>query len=291
MKNIILTGSSSGFGLLAVQTLAKQGHTVFATMRNINTTNAAVAQEIQQWAVDNDANVQVVELDVTSDTSTKNAIAEVVAKTDGKIDVLINNAGIAAIGLNESFSSEQVNQIFQVNVIGSDRLIKAVLPYMHQQKSGLLIQLSSGLARLHLPYMGAYVAAKVAIDAIAETYHYELRSSGIDSVVVQPGGYPTTDIIAKQLVPDNLSVAANYGEDSHQLKSAIENLFVPTETSPDPQEVADLIAQIVDTPTGQRSIWYPIGVGAILPYVEQLNAGTEQLASAVISSLGVDVPA
>jgi NAD(P)-dependent dehydrogenase (short-subunit alcohol dehydrogenase family) len=206
MKNIILTGSSSGFGLLTAQTLAKQGHTVFATMRNVNTTNAVVAQQIQQWAVNNNADIQVVELDVTSDTSIKTAIAKIATKANRKIDVLINNAGIAAIGLNESFSPDQVNQIFQVNVIGSDRLIKAVLPFMHQQKSGLLIQISSGLARLHLPHMGAYVAAKAAIDALSETYHYELRSSDIDSIVVQPGGYPTTDIINKQLTPDNLSV-------------------------------------------------------------------------------------
>lgn len=291
MKNIILTGSSSGFGLLTAQTLAKQGHTVFATMRNVNTTNAVAAQQIQQWAVANNADIQVVELDVASDASIKTAIAEIAGKANGKIDVLINNAGIAAIGLNESFSSEQVNQIFQVNVIGADRLIKAVLPYMHQQKSGLLIQLSSGLARLHLPHMGAYVAAKAAVDALAETYHYELRSSGIDSVVVQPGGYPTTDIITKQLTPDNLSVEANYSEDIIQLKSAVAGLFVPSEKSPNPQEVADLIADIVETPTGQRSIWYPIGVGALLPYIQQLNAGTEQLASAVISSLSPEVPA
>lgn len=291
MKNIILSGSSSGFGLLTAQTLAKQGHTVFATMRNVSTTNAAAAHQLRQWAVDNNADIQVVELDVTSDASIKTAITEIADKANGKIDVLINNAGIAAIGLNESFSSEQVNQIFQVNVIGADRLIKAVLPYMHQQKSGLLIQLSSGLARLHLPHMGAYVAAKAAIDALAETYHYELRSSGIDSVIVQPGGYPTTDIIAKQLTPANLSVEANYSDDTLQLKSAVAGLFVPSETSPDPQEVADLIADIVETPTGQRSIWHPIGVGAILPYVQQLNAGTEQLAGAVISSLSPEVPA
>ena len=291
MKNIILTGSSSGFGLLTAQTLAKQGHTVFATMRNVNTTNAATAQQIQQWAVDNNADIQVVELDVTSESSIKTAIAEIADKVNGKIDVLVNNAGISAIGLNESFSSAQVNQIFQVNVIGSDRLIKAVLPYMHQQKSGLLIQISSGLARLHLPYMGAYVAAKAAVDALAETYHYELRSSGIDSVVVQPGGYPTTDIVTKQLTPDNLSVEANYSEDILQLKAAVAGLFVPSETSPDPQEVADLITDIVDTPTGQRSIWYPIGVGALLPYIQQLNAGTEQLAGAVINSLSPEVPA
>jgi NAD(P)-dependent dehydrogenase (short-subunit alcohol dehydrogenase family) len=142
MKKIILTGSASGFGLLAVKTLASKGHTVYATMRNVNGANAIPAQEIKQWAKDNNANVEVVELDVTSDASAKNAIAEITKHSGGQIDVLINNAGISFIGVNESISAEQTDQVFQVNVIGADRMIKAVLPFMHKQKDGLIVNVT-----------------------------------------------------------------------------------------------------------------------------------------------------
>lgn len=291
MKRIILTGSSSGFGWLTAKTLAKQGHTVYATMRNVSTANATIAQEIRQWADENGAAIHVVELDVTSDTSVQQAIDWIANEANGQIDVLINNAGIAITGLNESLSSAQINQLFQVNVLGADRMIKAVLPYMHQQKSGLLIQLSSGLARLHLPLMGGYSATKAAVDALAETYHYELRSSGIDSVIVQPGAYPTTDLIAKQIKPAYPAVEAAYGDDIAQVKAGVAHLFAPGAKSPDPQEVADLIAKLVELPGGQRPLWNPVGIGASQPYIEQLNSGIGQLAGAVLKAFGVAVPA
>ncbi|WP_338867828.1 SDR family oxidoreductase [Spirosoma sp. SC4-14] len=291
MKRIILTGSSSGFGWLTAQTLAKQGHIVYATMRNVSTTNEAMAQKIQRWASEHKAAVHVVDLDVTDDASVQAAIDWIVRDAHGQIDVLINNAGIAITGLNEALSPAQVNQLFQVNVLGADRMIKAVLPYMHPQKSGLLIQLSSGLARLHLPFLGAYSATKAAVDTLAETYHYELRSSGIDSVIVQPGAYPTTDLIARQAQPANPDVEIAYGADVAQIKAGIRHLFTPSAQSPDPQEVADLIAKLVDMPGGQRPLWNPVGIGASQPYLEQLNNGTGQLAGAVLNAFGVSVPA
>ncbi|QIP14590.1 SDR family NAD(P)-dependent oxidoreductase [Spirosoma aureum] len=291
MKRIILTGSSSGFGWLTAKTLAKQGHIVYATMRNVTTTNAAVAQTIRQWAIDQDVAIRVVELDVTSDASVQQAMAEIADDANGQIDVLINNAGIVITGLNESLSAEQANQIFQVNVLGADRMIKAVLPYMHAQKSGLLMHLSSGLARLHLPLLGVYSASKAAIDALAETYHYELRALGIDSVIVQPGAYPTTDLMAKQINPANPDVEEVYGETILPIKRGIAHMFTPTEKSPDPQEVADLIARLVETPAGQRPLWNAIGISGIQPYVEQLNQTTQQLAATVFNAIGVTLPA
>ena len=287
MKRIIVTGSASGFGLLTVQTLATQGHTVYATMRNVTTKNAKAVQAIRNWAETHNADVRVVELDVTSDASVQQAVGQIAEDTEGQIDVLINNAGLLVWGFSEALSTKQVDQIFQVNVLGADRMNKAVLPYMHQRNSGLLIHLSSGLSRLHLPYMGAYSAAKAAVDVLAETLHYELSKTGIDSVVIQPGAYPTTDLFTKQIQQDHPLEAEKYGAFGVKLKEGIAHLFTPTPESPDPAEVAGLIAEIIETPKDQRKLWSAIGIGGGQPIVESINESTNQFSLHVQAALGI----
>jgi NAD(P)-dependent dehydrogenase (short-subunit alcohol dehydrogenase family) len=286
MKKIIVTGSASGFGLLTVQALAKKGHTVYATMRNVTTKNAAAAQILLNWAEENNADVRIVELDITSDASVQTAVTHI-AKDAGQIDVLINNAGLMIWGLSETLSTSQVEQVFQVNVFGSDRMNKAVLPYMHQQNSGLLIHLSSGLSRLHLPYMGAYSAAKAAIDILAETLQYELRETGIDSVVVQPGAYPTTDLFNKLIPADNPAAAQSYGAFGSKIEQGIVYLFTPTPESPDPIEVAQLIADLAEQPKGERKAWSAIGLEGGQATIEGINTTTEQLSLYVQGALGI----
>ena len=286
MKKIIVTGSASGFGLLTVQTLAQKGHTVYATMRNVKTKNAEAAQNLRDWAKKNNADIKVVELDVTSDESVHKAVTQI-AEDAEQIDVLVNNAGLLIWGLSETLSTKQTEQVFQVNVFGSDRMNKAVLPYMHHQKSGLLIQLSSGLSRLHLPYLGAYSAAKAAIDILAETLHYELSKTGIDSVIVQPGVYPATDLFNKLIPTDNPFAAQKYGEFESKIKQGIVNLFAHTPESPEPAEVARLIAEIIETPQDQRKLWTAIGIGAGQPLVEGINESTHQFSRHVQGALGI----
>lgn len=286
MKKIIVTGSASGFGLLTVQTLAQKGHTVYATMRNVKTKNAGAAQSLRDWAKENNAVIKVVELDVTSDESVHKAVTQI-AEDAGRIDVLINNAGLLIWGLSETLSTKQTEQVFQVNVFGSDRMNKAVLPYMHHQNSGLLIQLSSGLSRLHLPYLGAYSAAKAAIDTLAETLHYELSKTGIDSVIIQPGVYPTTDLFNKLMPADTPFGAQQYGEFESKVKRGIANLFAYTPESPEPTEVAHLIAEIIQTPQGQRKLWTAVGIGAGQPLVEGINESTHQFSQHVQGALGI----
>ncbi len=202
-----------------------------------------------------------MELDVTSDESVKTAVASIAEDAGGTIDVLVNNAGIFIGGLSESLSSRQLDQLFQINVIGADRVVRAVLPFMRAQKSGLLITISSGLARLHLPTLGGYSAAKAAVDTMAETYHYELSPLGIESIVVQPGAFPTTDIASNQMTPENAAVEAAYGALATKLKQGIGHLFAPTPENSNADVVADLIGEIIATPAGKRLLWYPIGLG------------------------------
>ncbi|GAA4313581.1 SDR family oxidoreductase [Mucilaginibacter gynuensis] len=284
MKTIILTGSNSGFGLLTVQTLAKQGHKVYATMRNVTTKNAEAAKDLSQWAADNNVQIKIIELDVNDDASVEKAMAEIAADAGGKIDVLINNAGTGFIGLNESLSPAQTNQIFQINVLAADRMIKGALPYMHLQKDGLILTISSVGARQPMPVMGVYAATKAAIDNLSASYYYELRSAGIDVAIVQPGVYPATDIVAKQLVPAKPNVEQYYGEDILNFQKGVFKAFIPNENSPSPQEVADLIASIIDTPKGSRKLWNIVGGGPLAAHVDNINQATGQLVETILGA-------
>lgn len=287
MKKIIVTGSSSGFGLLTVKTLAAKGHTVYATMRNVGTKNAETAQQLLDWAKINHADVKVLELDVTSDASVQEAVGKIAAETNGQIDVLINNAGNLVDGFLESLSTRQVEWLFQVHVFGVDRMNKAVLPYMHQRNSGLLITITSGLSRLHLPYLGAYSAAKAAADTLAETLQHELQKTGIDSVVVQPGAYPGTDLIKNRVEPEYPEAEKPYGDFAVKVKTGIGNLFATTPQNADATEVAVLISNIIDTPAKQRKTWFPIGLGAGMPLIEGINDSTGSFSDTLQSALGI----
>lgn len=283
MKNIILTGSSSGFGLTTAKILAEAGHRVFATMRNTNGRNAEVAASLLQWAGNNAHQLEVVELDVTSDDSVKQAIETISIKTGGIIDVLINNAGSAYIGLNETLSAAQTNQMFQINVIGVDRMIKAVLPFMHRQKDGLLLTLSSVTARQPTPVMGIYASSKAAVDALSVSYYYELKSSGIDVSILQPGAYQTTDIVSNQMVPQNPEAEKDYAADMINYKNAVLKYFEPTDSSPDPREIADKILELIDTPKGQRPLWTLIGAGQLTGTISNINNSVKDLVDKLVS--------
>lgn len=287
MKRIILTGSSSGFGLVAAQFLASQGNQVFATMRNIKGKNAKAAQELLRWGKENNAEIHVVELDVSSDQSVENAIKEITAISGNKIDVVINNAGVGYLGVAESLTSAQTEQMFQVNVIGADRVIKAVLPYMHQQKEGHIINVTSVQARNHMPLFTTYNATKAALDALSVGYFYELQTAGIDVSVIQPGGYPTTDIISNGLIAGNPAVQEFYGERLDRLKNAIIQFFVPNENSPNIQEVAEAMAKLIDLPKGKRPLWVMVGPDGHEKQIGHINESTQALVDLYLSEFGV----
>ncbi|MBS1662266.1 MAG: SDR family NAD(P)-dependent oxidoreductase [Bacteroidetes bacterium] len=285
MKQILLTGSATGFGLLTLKTLASQGHTVYATMRNVNTANAKNAAEIREWATKHNAHVHVVELDVTSESSVTSAIKTILKTSNNRLDVLINNAGVSFYGVSESLSTEQTNQLFQVNTIGADRLIRAVLPTMRAQKDGLIINISSVLSRNQVPTFTIYNATKAATDALTIGYHYELRSLGIDVIGLQPAAFNTTDIVSKQLQPANPTVANEYGEDVKKVKAAMDHLFTPSDQSQNPQLVADQILALINAQKGSRALFTQVGDIATAPYIEQVNQTTKAIVDAVVNSI------
>lgn len=251
---VLITGSNSGFGRLTAHTLARKGYTVYASMRGVDGKNAEAARAARAWAEAEKVALHVVELDVTSDTSVDHAVQHVLATT-GRIDVVVNNAGVSSWGLVESFTPAQLQSLFDINVFGVQRVNRAVLPSMREQRSGLLVHVTSAVGRLILPVMSPYSASKWALEALAETYRYELAAVGVDSVIVQPGAFPT-EIGAKLALPAEPDRAKGYGPSAdlpQRLLALMQPIFdVPN--PPDPQDVADTITALIEMPPGTRPL-------------------------------------
>lgn len=190
MKQIILiTGASSGFGLLTARALADAGHAVYASMRDIAGRNAAQADAVRKEAAERNVDLRVVELDVTSDDSAQDAI-DTILRNDGRLDVLVHNAGHMVFGPAEAFTAEQYAQLYDVNVLGTQRVNRAALPAMRRQRKGLVLWVSSSSTRGGTPpFLAPYFAAKAAMDSLAVSYSGELTRWGIETSIMVPGAF------------------------------------------------------------------------------------------------------
>jgi NAD(P)-dependent dehydrogenase (short-subunit alcohol dehydrogenase family) len=248
-KIILITGTSSGFGKLTAQTLAKDGHKVYASMRDPLGKNAEKAKELSDLD-----NIEVLDLDVTDDSSVSEAVNKII-EIEGKIDVVVNNAGIGGSGMTEAYTIEDSQKIFNVNVWGPMRLNRAVLPQMRKQKSGLIIQISSVIGRLTMPFITTYTASKWAVEAIAECYNQELKPYNVESVIIEPGAFPT-GFFNSMISPSDSKVISEYGEyvkAPEQMFAGVSKMF-EGDDAPNPQMVADAVKQLVDIDAGKRPL-------------------------------------
>ena len=251
-QTILITGSSSGFGFALTKALVSQGYTVFATARNLASANAAAAAALRQAAQGQSGILHLVEMDVTDDNSVDMAIAHIIAES-GRIDVVINNAGVGGGGYTETFTPEQFHHTFDVNVFGVQRVLRAVLPMMRANTSGLIITISSSQGRIVIPYAGMYTASKFAVEALSETYRYELAPSGIDVALVEPGGF-MTGYWSKLVEGQDKERATNYPDvvtTPDQLWSGV-IAGLQSEQSPDITILVEAIIHLISLPAGQR---------------------------------------
>jgi NAD(P)-dependent dehydrogenase (short-subunit alcohol dehydrogenase family) len=284
-KVVLVTGSNGGFGRLTVETLAREGHTVFASMRDSQGRNLPAAESLRAWAAEHKLPVFVQDLDVTDDKSVELAITELL-ETAGHIDVAVNNAGVVQAGVTEAFSLEQARDLFEVNFFGTLRVDKAVLPNMRERGKGLLVHISSGIGRLPMAFMGIYSASKFAVEALAESLRYELVPLGVDSVIVEPGAFPT-GILDKTWFPHDEQILEAYGELSQapqKLFQGMETLF-QSKRAPNPQDVADAIRTLVDTPFGSRPTRTVVDDYSG-KYVEALNACADESLRGMLKAFG-----
>lgn len=247
-KVVLITGTNSGFGWLTTHTLAAIGHKVYATMRDTQGKNAAKAIELGKLP-----NVTVLDVTITNNESVNQAIQNIL-DTEGRIDVVVNNAGYFGGGLAESYTVDNLEEMLDVHVKATWRTIKASLPTMRNQGEGLIVNVSSGLGRFSAPFMTVYNTAKFAVEGLSEGLHYEVRPLGIDVAIVQPGAFPT-DIFGKTKTGSDDSVVAGYGELANipaKIGEGMGQLFEAVK--PNPQQVADAIVKLVETPKGQRPL-------------------------------------
>ncbi len=251
---ILVTGSGSGFGRLTALTLARQGQRVFASLRDAEGRNAAKSAEIRRAAEGEVLPLSVLDLDVADDASVERAVAMVVAHA-GRIDALVNNAGIMYTGVAEGFTVEQARAQMETNYVGPLRLDRAVLPHMRRRGQGLLVHVTSVAGGLAFPFLAQYSASKMAVEALAEGYRYELAGLGIDSVIVEPGPFGTS-LLGSQEDPRDAERVAAYGPiaeiPARMLRETEEMNAGPD--AQDPQLVADAIAVLIAMPAGTRPL-------------------------------------
>jgi NAD(P)-dependent dehydrogenase (short-subunit alcohol dehydrogenase family) len=284
--SVLITGASSGFGLLTAQTLLNRGYTVFATMREPAGRNARMARQLEEHAAGAPGALQILELDVTSDASVTSAVERALDAVD-RLDVVVNNAGIGAGGLAESFTPDQHRRIFDINVFGVQRVNRAVLPSMRRARSGLLIHVSSIMGRLVIPFAAPYTASKFALEGLVESYRYELTGTGVDVVIIEPGGFPTS-FGQRLMIPADEGVVASYGKRAELAQSMWGGFMERLQKSDiDPQLVADAIQQSIETPAGQRPLRVVVdplsgGEGPRL-----INQTTDQIQAQLLAGLGL----
>ncbi len=278
--NILVTGTSSGFGRLTAESLARAGHTVFAAMRDTAGRNAKGAQALGAMA-----NVHVVEMDVTSDASVEAAMAKIAGH--GPLHGVVNNAGRFSMGVQEAFTLDEVKSLFETNVFGVLRVNRAALPLLRKQRGGAIVNLSSIVGRFSLPTLGTYAATKFAVEALAEAQRDELKGLGIDVTLVQPGAFPT-EVGNNGLYAAAAARAEAYGpvaQIPQKMGAGLAQLFGGP-MAPKPQDVADAIVRIFATPAGQRPARVLVDALTGGP-VQALNEAHEKLRHEMMASFGL----
>jgi NAD(P)-dependent dehydrogenase (short-subunit alcohol dehydrogenase family) len=235
-KVAIVTGSSTGIGYETSLALARNGFLTYATMRNLNK-----AENIKSIATKESLPLHVTQLDVTDDASVKNAVEEVLSK-EGRINILVNNAGYGLNGALEDLSMDEIKAQYETNFFGLIRVTQAVLPTMRRRKSGTIVNISSGAGRFGFPSGSAYVSTKFAVEGLSESISYELEPFGIKVVIVEPGVVRTNFggglVIAKRSQDPNSS----YSQMMKKIASSFEELM---KNSSSPDLVANVVLKAV----------------------------------------------
>jgi len=280
--NILITGASSGFGKLIVTDLVAAGHRVVGSMRDIAGRNAAVVEEFKSLGV------EVVEIDVTGDASVEAGVAAA-TQIMGSVDTLINNAGVGAHGLQENFSADDFRRLFDINVFGVQRMIRAVLPDMRARGEGLILNISSLLGRVALPFYGPYNASKWALEAMSENYRAELSAFGVDIAIVEPGGFPTR-FIDNLMQPTFRDRDTGYGEMAGAPKASLESFegFLAANPQQNPQLVADAVVDVIGTAPGARPFRTEVDRIGMAEPLKGYNDHLAQVTEGLFTNLGME---
>lgn len=251
---VLVTGASSGFGRLTAESLARAGHVVVAGMRSIADRNASNVGAVAALAEAEGLALSAVELDVQAQSSVDAAVGSVIDH-HRRLDVIVHNAGHMVLGPAEAFSPEQLAELYDVNVLGTQRVNRAALPHLRAQRSGLLVWVGSSSTRGgHPPFLAPYFAAKAGMDALAESYASELIRFGIDTSIVVPGAFTSgTNHFVHAGTPSDHDIEVEYDAQYGTLREQLPARLAALEPEDaDVQAVADEIVRVVDLPAGAR---------------------------------------
>jgi NADP-dependent 3-hydroxy acid dehydrogenase YdfG len=277
-KIILITGASSGFGRDTAETLHRAGHTVYASMRGAQGKNRWAGEALRKLGI------KTVEVDVRDDAPVDAGVNNVLAEA-GKIDVLVNNAGIGSAGVTEAFTTEQAKAIFDTNVIGLLRVTRAVLPSMRQQHEGLIINIGSIFGRVTFPFLGIYGASKFAVEALTDSLRYEVSQLGIEVVELQPSTYPT-NFLANIQTPAGTEVTKSYGAVGRIPDTMFRSLASTFEgkDAPNPHDVAEAIVKLVGQSKGSRAARTVVGASF---GSDKANEDVAPVQAKVVEALGL----
>ncbi len=243
--SVLVTGVATGIGQLSTHSLAEAGHTVYASMRAVEGRNAGRARQEREYARAHGVDLRVIEMDVASQESVDQAV-QAIAKNHGQIDMVMHNAGHLVLGYTEAFTAEEIKHLFSTNALGVVRVNRAVLPQMRERGKGVLLYTGSTTTVVVPPFMGPYVASKMAMDGRAQTTAYEVSQFGIETCIVMPGAFTQgTEHFPNATGPADAATTAQYGRLDGMIaeyEEATKKLFTPG-VNADPQAVADEIVR------------------------------------------------
>ena len=238
-KVIIVTGSSSGIGLESALLLARNGYITYATMRSPEK-DTSIKTAVQKEGLP----IRVVQLDVTDDNSVKNAVDHIISEA-GRIDVLVNNAGYSLGGALEDLSMEEIKSQYETNLFGLIRVIQAVLPTMRKQRSGRILNISSGTGIFGFPGISAYVSTKFAVEGLSESIAYKLEPFGIKVILIEPG-FIRTNFEHAMVVAKKAQDQAS--PDSELMQKLMVNASELAKNASDAELVANVIVDVASNP-------------------------------------------
>ena len=287
-KVIVITGASSGFGALTARALSRAGHTVYATMRETTGRNASQVEEAKKFSQENRVDLRTIELDVASQDSVDAAIHQIV-KDDGRIDVMIHNAGHMVFGPAEAFTPEQLAELYDVNVLSTQRVNRAALPQLRKQRNGLVVWISSSSAAGGTPpYLAPYFAAKAGMDALAVIYARELSRWGIETSIIVPGAFTGgTNHFAHAGSPADAARAGEYEAGPYKgfADEVLQGLSSIVPPDADVSAVAEAIVRVVDTPFGKRP--FRVHIDPTQDGAEVVNMVSDRVRAELLRRIGL----
>ena len=279
---ILVTGASGAFGSLACIQLAENGHQVVGTMRSTSGKNEAIANELKSKGV------ALVEMDVTNEGSVNAGVQSAIEFMDG-LDTVFNNAGIGANGILECFTPDDIQKMFDVNVFGVQRVMRAVLPHLRQQGKGTIIHTSSCIGRVTTPFLASYSASKYALESLVEGYRAELSGFGIESCIIEPGGFPT-GFMGGMLTPSDTERVTQYGDMASLPETSLNGYVAYLESIPEqrPERVAEALVDLVNTPFSEKPFRTVVDFSGLKQPIENYNKALNDATKAIYTANGVN---